>query len=184
MAGGFAYNELMRYLIPLLATVVLVASLPGCGRSVDATPDSVKTAEAKWKAAGIRDYDLEWTNSGLGTGHYRVFVRDGEVKAIYSLLPGGREIVAKPGQPRFYSVDGLFLTIKDEMAQRATETPFGRPKGTSAILKFEPDPTLGYPRSYRRDVMGTPKGVSIDVVRLDRDPPSEVPPPVGSPAFR
>ncbi len=172
----------MRYSLPILTIVVLISALPGCGGGVDATPDAIKVAEAKWNAAGIRDYNIEWTNSGQGNGHYRVFVRDGEVKAIYSLLPGGREVVAKPGQPRFYSVNGLFLTIKDEMAQRETATPFGQPKGTSAILKFTPDPELGYPQSYRRDVLGTPKGVSIDVDRLDRDPPREIPPPVSVPS--
>jgi hypothetical protein len=163
-----------------LLIVALISALPGCGGGVDAMPESIKVAEAKWKAAGIRDYNLEWSNSGLGNGHYRVFVRGDEVKAIYTLLPDGREIVAKPGQPRFYSVGGLFLTIKDEIAQRETATPFGQPKGTSAILKFTPDPELGYPRSYRRDVLGTSKGVSIDVIRLDRAPPPEIPAPAGA----
>ena len=178
------YNGRMRHARPILILVALISSLPGCGGGLDATPESVKAAEAKWTSAGVRDYNLEWTNSGLGNGHYRVYVRGGEVKAIYSLLPGGREVVARPGQPRFYSVDGLFLTIKEEMAQRETATPFGRPKGTSAVLKFTPDPELGYPRSYRRDVLGTPKGVSIDVNRLDRDPAAEIPPPAGSPSSR
>jgi hypothetical protein len=151
--------------------------LTGCGQGIDATPASIATAETKWKAAGIRNYDLEWTNSGMGNGHYRVFVRDGEVKAIYSRLPDGREVIAKPGQPRFYSIDGLFLTIKDELAQLKTDNPFGQPKRTSAILKFTPDPQLGYPKSYRRDVMGTPKGVSIDVIKLDQSPATEISPP-------
>jgi hypothetical protein len=162
--------------------LLLALALPGCGGGVTATVDSVKAAEAKWKAAGLRNYDLEWANSGMGTGHYRVFVRDGEVKAIYSVLPGGREVVAKPGAPRMYSVDGLFTTIKDEIAQLDQPTPFGQPKGTSAILKFTPDPELGYPKAYRRDVLGTPKGVSIDVLGLDRDPPPAVPPPAADPA--
>jgi len=165
-----------------LAIAPLILALSGCGGGVDATPATVAAAEAKWKAAGIRDYNLEWTNAGLGTGHYRVFVRGGEVRAIYSVLAGGREIVAKPGAPRMYSVDGLFTTIKDEMAQRDLPAPFGQPKGTSAILKFTPDPDLGYPKGYRRDVLGTPKGVSIDVLRLDRNPPAEVPPPAGAPS--
>jgi hypothetical protein len=83
-----------------------------------------------------------------------------------------------------YSVDGLFTTIKDEIAQLDQPSPFGQPKGTSAILKFTPDPDLGYPKGYRRDVLGTPKGVSIDVLKLDRDPPPAVPPPAADPASR
>jgi hypothetical protein len=170
----------MRRTPPALLLVPLLLAVPGCGRGVDATNEAVGAAEARWKAANIRDYDLEWANSGLGTGHYKVFVRGGEVKAIYSVIPGGREVVARPGAPRLYSVDGLFTVIKDEIAQRDQPEPFGQPKGTSAVLKFTPDPDLGYPRSYRRDVMGTPKGVSIDVLRLDRNPPIEVPPPSGA----
>ena len=172
----------MRRTLPILLVAPLLLSALGCGRGVDATADSIKAAEAKWKAANLRDYDLEWANSGLGTGHYKVFVRGGEVKAIYSVIPGGREVVAKPGAPRLYSVDGLFTVIKDEIAQLDQPSPFGQPKGTSAILKFTPDPELGYPRSYRRDVLGTPKGISIDVLQLDRNPPAEIPPPTGPPA--
>lgn len=172
----------MRRTPPLLLISPLLFVISGCGRGVDATNDTVKTAEAKWKAANVRDYDLEWANSGLGTGHYKVFVRGGEVKAVYSVIPGGREVVAKPGAPRLYSVDGLFTIIRDEIAQLDQPSPFGQPKGTSTVLKFTPDPELGYPRSYRRDVLGTPKGVSIDVLRLDRNPPAVIPPPAGSTA--
>jgi hypothetical protein len=170
----------MRHTPPILLVAPLLCAHAGCGGGVDATEASVQAAETKWKAANIKDYDLEWANSGLGTGHYKVFVRGGEVKAIYSVIPGGREVVAKPGAPRLYSVDGLFTVIKDEIAQLGQESPFGQPKGTSAVLKFTPDPELGYPRNYRRDVLGTPKGVSIDVLRLDRDPPADIPPPAGA----
>ena len=169
------YNQGMRHLSKI-AGVLLVVAIAGCGGR-QATPESVGAAQARWKALGVRDYDLEWTNSGQGAGHYRVFVRDGEVKAIYSILPNGREIVAKPGRPEFYSVDGLFATIKDELAQVTTAAPFGRPKGTSAILRFTPDADLGYPKRYTRDVLGTPKGVVIDVLRLDRAPTLAVPKP-------
>ncbi len=169
----------MQHTPTLLGISLLSLALPGCGGGVDATTNSVKAAEAKWKAAGLRNYNLEWANSGLGTGHYRVFVRDGEVKAIYSVIAGGREVIAKPGTPRMYSVDGLFTVIKDEIAQLGTASPFGQPKGTTAVLKFTPDPTLGYPKTYRRDVMGTPKGIAIDVLKLDPSPPLEIRPPSG-----
>lgn len=173
----------MRYPRPTLAALLIsvVPALAGCGGGIDATAESVAAAEAKWRAAAVRDYNLEWANSGLGTGHYRVFVRGGEVKGIYSVLAGGREVVAKPGMPRMYSVDGLFTVIKDEIAQRGMPTPFGQPKGTTAILKFTPDPALGYPKDYRRDVLGTPKGIAIDVLGLDTSPPIEVPPPAAGP---
>ena len=47
------------------------------------------------------------------------------------------------------------------------DRPFGEPKGSRILLKFDPDPRLGYPRSYRRDVVGSREALTIDVVRLD-----------------
>ena len=63
-------------------------------------------------------------------------------------------------------MDGLFLTIADELASLKTDNPFGQPKGTKVVMRFKPDPKLGYPLWYRRDVMGTPQGMRIDVIKL------------------
>src|SRR5262249_47666670 len=68
--------------------------------------------------------------------------------------------------PKYFGVDGLFTTIADELAQLKMDRPFGQPKGTKVVMRFTPDPKLGYPRSYRRDVLGTAQGVAIDVIRL------------------
>jgi hypothetical protein len=59
------------------------------------------------------------------------------------------------------------MIIDEELAQLDTRAPFGQPKGTKAVLRFAPDPELGYPRSYRRDVLGTPLALAIDVIRLE-----------------
>lgn len=148
----------------------------GCGQGVNVTQASLKAAEAKWAKAGIKDYDLDWRSSGARPAEYRVFVRGGEVKAIYALYQG-KEIVAKPGQPRFYGVDGLFLTIAEDLAQMDGEMPFGKPKGTPVVMRFEADSVLGYPRIYVRDVSGTPQGVTIEVIRLEKAAGEEIPPP-------
>ena len=63
------------------------------------------------------------------------------------------------------------MTIADELAQLGTSTPFGQPKGTKSVLRFTPDPELGYPRRYRRDVLGTPLALAIDVIRFEPSPP-------------
>ena len=93
-------------------------------------------------------------------------MRGGEVRKIESILPDGTRIVLKPADTRFYSVDGLFLTIADELAQLKTDHPFDQPKGTKVVMRFKPDPKLGYPHWYRRDVMGTSLSIAIDVVKL------------------
>ena len=63
-------------------------------------------------------------------------------------------------------MDGLFTTIADELAQLKMDRPFDQPKGTKIVMRFSPDPRLGYPRFYRRDVLGTSQALAIDVIRL------------------
>jgi hypothetical protein len=147
-------------------------ALFGCARREDVTARSLAEARRLWERAGIRDYDLEWSSSGLGHGHYVVTVRGGQVTAIESILSGGKRMTVHPAEPRFYGVEGLFMIIDEELAQLETSSPFGQPKGTKAVLRFEPDPKLGYPRSYRRDVLGTPQGLAIDVVRFEPTTPA------------
>lgn len=142
------------------------------------TAESIARARRLWTKAGVRDYDLEWTSSaGSNQSHYRVSVRGGQVRSVDSILPDGRTIAARTAEPRYYGVEGLFMIIADELAQRRNPEPFGRPKGTKAILRFTPDPKLGYPTSYRRDVLGSPLPLAIDVIRFVPDPLARPEPP-------
>jgi hypothetical protein len=154
----------------VLKGVMLALALTGCAGGEAVTARSLAEARRRWDRAAIRDYNLEWTSSGLGHGHYEVTVRGGQVAAIESILAGGKRVAVHTAEPRFYGVDGLFTVIGDELALLDTSTPFGQPKGTKAVLRFEPDPKLGYPRSYRRDVLGTPLALAIDVVRFEPAP--------------
>jgi hypothetical protein len=149
----------------LLGGAVL-AVIAGCSGGVPVTPESIAAARKVWTEAGIRDYDLEWTNSGTNQAHYYVTVRGGTVRKVESVAPDGRRFELHPGEPRFFGVDGLFLTMADELAQLNTDRPFGQPKGTRVVMRFTRDPKLGYPLSYRRDVLGTSQSVAIHVIRL------------------
>ena len=155
----------------------LLVLLAGCGGGEDVTTRSLRAAARTWHRANIRDYDLEWTTSGARSNHYRVFVRGGAVRAVYLVQPGGKEVVARPGEPRYFGVDGLFQTIEEELDQAQSESPFGQPRGTRVVLKFTPDAQLGYPRDYRRDVLGGSGRLAIDVHRFDPHPPATIPPP-------
>lgn len=154
--------------------LVLIGSLlaaVGCAGGEPVTNESLATARRLWTQAGVRDYDLEWTSRGLSNAHYRVQVRSGQVRTIEMLQPDGQVTAAHPAEPRFYGVEGLFLIIGDELEQLKQPAPFGQPKGTKVVLRFTPDPKFGYPRRYRRDVLGTPLAVAIDVIRFVPDPP-------------
>lgn len=158
-----------------LALVLLV--LAGCAGGEEVNTRTIRAAERTWKAAGIKDYNLEWTTSGIRENRYRVFVRDGQVRAVYLVQPDGREVVAKPGEPQAFGVEGLFRTIEEELDMALSDAPFGQPKGTRVVLRFTPDPRLGYPSEFHRDVVGGPRGLAIHVVAFNPKPASAIPPP-------
>ena len=160
----------IRRIVAALALLVF----SGCSGGEDVNTRTLSKAQALWDGAGIRDYDLEWTTSGDREGHYLVFVRGGVVRRIHAFVEDRRarvvrEIVVKPGDPSYYGVEGLFRIIREEQAQMEVDpAPFGQPKGTRVLLRFAPDTKLGYPKRYRRDVVGRPKGLALDVIRLER----------------
>lgn len=137
----------------------------GCSGGQAVTSENVEAARRLWTKAGIRDYDLEYTTAP-SNGHFLVTVHDGEVKKIEAIGPGGARHELHPGAPRYYSVDGIFVTIADELAQLKKSTPFEQPKGTKIVMKFNTNSKLGYPEWYHRDIMGTSQSARIDVIRL------------------
>ena len=138
----------------------------GCAGGQEVTPDLVTQAKRLWAQAKIGDYDLDWNVRGPNNARYFVTVRGGEVRKIESISRDGGKVELHPGDPRFFSVDGLFHTIDDELALRNSDKPFGQPKGTRVVMRFSPDDKLGYPRWYHRDVMGTPLSIAIEVNKL------------------
>ena len=149
-----------------MAALGAVCIFARCSGGLTVTPEAITEARKIWAGAGMRDYDLEWIASGMSSAHYFVTVRGGEVRKVESVAPDGRRFELHPAEPRFFGVDGLFTTIADELAQLKSDRPFGQPRGTKVVMRFTPDPKLGYPRLYRRDVLGTTQGLAIDVVRL------------------
>jgi hypothetical protein len=143
-----------------------MAGTLGCSGGQEVSPEALASARQLWTKAGIHDYQLEWTVTGPRNNHYLVSVRDGEVRKVESIQPDGSRVVLHPGEPRYFGVDGLLLTIADELALLHTERPFGRPTGAKVAMRFEPDPKRGYPHWYRRDVAGTLAGMRIDVIGL------------------
>lgn len=143
-----------------------LAAVGGCAGGDEVTTQALRKARVRWAKAGVRDYDLEWTSTGPRNARYAVTVRGGRVESIEAVAPDGSRHPVKSYEPRYFSIDGLFLTIADELAQLDQPAPFNQPRGSRAVLRFTPDPDYGYPRHYRRDVMGAPAALSIDVVRF------------------
>jgi hypothetical protein len=152
--------------LAILGLVALLVPVIGCAGGQEVTPEALDQAKRLWTQAGIRDYDLEWTTAGRNNAHYFVTVRGGDVRKVEAVATDGHKLELHPAETRFFGVDGLFMTIADELALLKTDQPFGQPKGTKVVMRFKPDAKLGYPLWYRRDVLGTPLSVSIDVVKL------------------
>ena len=150
-----------------LGILVACYSASGCSGGETVTAENIEAARQLWAKAGIRDYDLEYTTAPAN-GHFLVKVRAGEVKKVEAIQPGGARNELHPGAPRYYSVDGLFTTIADELAQLRKANPFEQPKGTTIVMKFKANAELGYPEWYRRDVMGASRSARIDVLNLTR----------------
>ncbi len=155
---------------------LMLPVLAGCSGGENVTTRALNKARQLWERARVRDYNLEWITTGARNGHYLVYVRGGKVREIRIVEPDGRQIEAHPGDPSYYGIDGLFRIIEEEQAQCFDDRPFGQPKGAHILLKFTPDPKLGYPRRYRRDVVGSRQGLAIDVIKLDTNPPGAIPP--------
>src|SRR5690242_13396152 len=98
------------------AVLALALSVAGCGGGEDVTEQSLRAARQRWERARVRDYDLEWTNTGPGNPRYRVAVRGGTVRTVLAVQPDGTTRPTGTHEPRYFGVEGLFLTIADDLA--------------------------------------------------------------------
>ena len=69
--------------------------------------DAATIADARkvWEQAGIRDYDLEWTASGMNRAHYFVTVRGSDARRLLAVLRAANEQsrwIARPGATQVY----------------------------------------------------------------------------------
>jgi hypothetical protein len=147
--------------------LALVAALflgHGCGRPAlpELTPAELAAARARWVEARVRAYDLDLAVEGTALERAGIHL---EVRAD-SVTRAERDGVAMTGDTSAYSVPGLFLTLERELELKATPQAAGAPPGYQVYVQAAFDPTLGYPRHYRRIVGGSNTRVEVEVVRF------------------
>lgn len=118
---------------------------------------------AKWQAAGIDDYEIDYRRSCFcpPPSAVRILVRDGVVVSVRD-ADSGEEVEDPVGGPfGFNSVDELFESIADVIEQRVFE------------LSVEYDAELGYPKAvsvdYYEDVADDTVSTRIDALRPLRE---------------
>lgn len=96
---------------------------------------------AKWRAAGIDDYEIDYQRGCFcpPPSDVRIVVRDGIIVAVYDRDTGEEIDNDFSGAFAFNSVDGLFAVIGEAIAQPVAE------------LSVEYDAELGYPVSTSID---------------------------------
>lgn len=170
IAAKIAAHRPWRALLGLLLVVTLcvVAVLVALRtRFNDGVPElteaAIAAAEAQWESAGPASYALRVKIAGRRPGDVECTVENDEVT---SMTRDGRT----PSQRRtwdYWTVPAQFDTIRQDMASAADSNGgFGAPPGSKALLRAEFDPQLGYPKRYRRYVLGTPLEVEWETVEF------------------
>lgn len=106
--------------------------------------EGLESARRRWKAAGIRDYNIDIIVGGLTQGEYHIEVRKGEVTAdsTYNKKPFENLNLA-----RAWTVDALL----DEILPQQLEEGKGNPNCFAAV---QYDDQLGYPQTYMKTIDG------------------------------
>lgn len=158
MIVGIALGALLTLISALIISVALYRDpLPLL------TAESLAAAEARWREAGPRSYQLSIEILGRRPGVVELTVRDGEVT---EMTRDGRA----PKQRRTWAawtVPGQFdmLHLELEHATNA-EHGYGAPAGSQAIVKAEFDRRYGYPVRVRRQVLGANLDMEWRVTRF------------------
>jgi hypothetical protein len=131
-------------------------------RTEPVTREALAAARARWQGARIANYDLDLETRGAQVGNYHVEVRDHQVRSI---IRDGTP--ATPNDLDYWTVDGLFVTIEEELDR--AESRRGGPSDPvmDVWLRMRCHPKLGYPVRFVSHVPMRTQSVEIHVLRLE-----------------
>lgn len=117
------------------------------------TRETLDAAVARWQKSGPANYDLDLVLTGAQTGNLHIEVRDGDVT---SMTRDGKAPVQRRTWD-FWSVPNQVAMMDEDLAaaEGDPQRAFGVADRGQVVLQAEFDPVLGYPRRYRRQVLGT-----------------------------
>ena len=151
-ASDVAVGVAVGGLITLVAIAVIVIVSRRHGTPA-LTLEALHAANERWTAHGPPDYKLDITVDGRQPSRYHIEVVAGKPTMVQR---NDREI-ARRNWP-YWTVPGLFDIIEHDMECADDPTRgFGAQPGSTAVLRADFDPRLGYPRVFERLILGEPQ---------------------------
>lgn len=144
-----------------VAALLVILFLFARGNLPIITEEDLHAAMARWDAHGPASYRLQVRVSGNQTGLIELEVRDGV--ATHMTRDG-----YTPANHTwdYWTVPEQFLAIERELTGDP-QTMFGVPDRSAVILAGEFDSQLGYPRIYRRQVLGKSLEIGWEVIQFE-----------------
>ena len=124
------------------------------------TPESLESAVARWGAEGPASYDLELALSGREQGSILLEVRGGEPTAMKR-----NGVVPQRRTWEYWTIPEQLAMIEREQTGDPRQL-FGVDDRSQVILHAEFDPRFGYPRRYRRQVLGADQEIHWEIVKF------------------
>jgi hypothetical protein len=124
------------------------------------TSESLEAAMARWEAEGPENYDLEMMLRGREHGTIQLEVRGGEPTAMRR-----NGVVPQRRTWEYWTIPEQFAMIERELTGDPRQL-FGVANRSQVILHAEFDPQLGYPRRYRRQVLGADQEIHWEIVKF------------------
>jgi hypothetical protein len=163
-ASSFALGMLLGMGVALagaLAAMVYFAS----GAAPPLAEADLQAAISRWEASGILDYRLtiQVNVTGQAPSVVELEVRNGQPTAM---TRDGFE--PKRHTWDIWTVEGQFEMIRLELEHAADpQTAHGVADPSQVILRGEFDPQWGYPRKFRRDVLGKSSSMQWEVTAFE-----------------
>lgn len=130
--------------VAVLAIWLLRDTIPPLSR------EAFDAARARWNERGPTNYDFSVVFSGGQPGSYDVEVRGGEVTRL--VLDG--EPLRRTDSWKSWTVPGMFDLMAMDLALIEDAARGVAERGSELRVSAEFDEQLGYPRRYRRIVLG------------------------------
>ncbi|MEZ4272038.1 MAG: DUF6174 domain-containing protein [Myxococcota bacterium] len=149
----------MRTIVSLLGVGCLLVAAIGCAKGEPLTLTAIQDAQARWEARGLHSYRmvLEIDGDLIDSGRFEVEVRHDKITRLT------RNQVAVASRDPFYTVDGFFKFLRDELEMAADPARYWQASPGTNIHQRAHFHAWGYPTRYLRAVVGTKQNITVVV---------------------